>query len=213
MARNTTAKNAGGGGPARIRLVILEAESPDGDLSQVTLAVQNALRSSDGGSSTRRAITTIAQKGPPANDRPASDDAEDVETHEADDAVAETEDAGQAAPRAAKSRKPPKTPTVLDLDLNSGVSFESFARDKAPTSDHKRYLVIATWFKEHRQVPAITADHVYTCYRAVKWPTSISDFSQPLRDLKARQLLVAGEKKGEYSINHLGIAEVEKLGT
>lgn len=213
MARNTTAKNVGGGGPARIRLVILEAEAPDGDLSQITLAVQNALRSPDGAGSTRRAITTIAQKGPPANDRPAGDEAEDVEMSEADEAPSEGEASSASSPRVSQPRRPPKTPAVIDVDLMTGVSFESFAREKNPSSDLKRFLVVAAWFKDHRQLSSITADHVYTCYRAVKWSTNITDFGQPLRNLKHRQLMGAGENKGEYSINHLGIAEVEKLGT
>jgi uncharacterized protein YjhX (UPF0386 family) len=70
--------------------------------------------------------------------------------------------------------------------------------------------VIAAWFKEHRGLDAITPDHVYTCYRTLKWPLNMNDFAQPLRDLKAKQFLTSPEK-GSYAINHLGLQEVQKL--
>ena len=213
MAKGTSNKNAASNGPARIRLVILEAEAPDGDLSQITLAVQNALRSQDGGSQSRRTITTIAHKSPAHNDIPNSADGDLSEVVEhAEDETAEGE-AAPAAPRSSRTRRPPKTPNVIELDLTSPVSFENFAREKNPPSDQKKFLVVAAWFKLHRQIDAITADHVYTCYRAIKWPSNIPDFGQPLRDLKARQLMLPGEKKGSYAINHLGLSEVDQLGS
>jgi hypothetical protein len=185
-------------------LVILEAESPDGDLSQV---VQNVLRSQEIAAPTRRAaLTAIAQKLPASNDPAEPADAVEVEAAE----VAAAEESTQSAPRANRPRKG-KTPTVLPLDMTSEVSFEDFARAKNPASDHKRFLVAAAWFKEHRQLDVITVDHVYTCYRHIKWSYNIADFSQPLRDLKHRQLMDL-KAKGQYSINHLGLGEVAKLG-
>ena len=69
--------------------------------------------------------------------------------------------------------------------------------------------MVATWFKLHRGVDAINADHVYTCYRKVKWPTNIPDFVQPLRNLKFKKLMDQKEK-GLYAINHLGLSEVDE---
>lgn len=209
MARGSTPKNTGGGSPARIRLVILDAEVPDGDLSQLTTAVQNALRSPES-VPTRKAIPSLTPRNSQANERAEADEAVEMEVNEVEEDVGESEAPASAAPRTAKPRKPPRTPKVLDIDLTSEPSFEEFARSKSPQSDLKKFLVVAAWFKLHRDVDAITADHVYTCYRAVKWPSNIADFNQPLRDLKARQLFTSGAK-GQYSINHLGIAEVDKL--
>ena len=212
MARGTSPKNSGGGGPARIRLVILEAEAPDGDLTQLTTAVQNALRSPENAPA-RKSITAIPPRNSAPNDRSEPDETVDVEMHDAEDnGGAEQDGSRQVRQAVSKPRRPPRTPKVLDLDLTSGVPFEEFARAKSPSSDHKRYLVVAAWFKLHRQTEAITTDHVYTCYRAVKWPSNIVDFNQPLRDLKGRQLMTSGAK-GQYSINHLGLAEVDKLNT
>jgi hypothetical protein len=204
MARGSSAKS--GGGPARIRLVILEAETPDGDLSQVTQAVQNALRPPDGSTSTRRAITAIAQKMPPSNDAPDTADAIDAEEVEMEAAVEE------AAPSRPSGPKKYKTPTVLTtVDLTTEPSFEKFANQKNPTSVQMRFLVVAEWFKRQRGTDAIAADHVYTCFRAIGWPSGIEDFSKPLRHLKGEQLMEQ-KGKGLYAINHLGTAKVDKLG-
>ncbi|MES0100947.1 hypothetical protein [Mesorhizobium sp. M0019] len=40
MAKQSTSKN----GTSRIRFIMLDAEIPEGDLNQITLAIQNALR-------------------------------------------------------------------------------------------------------------------------------------------------------------------------
>jgi hypothetical protein len=69
---------------------------------------------------------------------------------------------------------------------------------------------VAAWFKEHGNLDSISADHVYTCYRVMKWPVNIPDFAQPLRSLKFRQLLDS-HPDGGYSINHLGLQHVNDL--
>lgn len=88
---------------------------------------------------------------------------------------------------------------VLDLDLNSATSFESFANSHPPKNDTERNLVALAWFKEHRPDEVVTANHVYTCYRALKWPSGIEDFPGVLRNLKAQQL-VKSVGRGQYEI-------------
>ncbi|HEX6000260.1 MAG TPA: hypothetical protein VFZ16_12850 [Hyphomicrobiaceae bacterium] len=204
MAKSVSGK---GSGPARIRFVMLDAEAPDGDLSQITLAVQNALRSSDGAGGARRLITTVSSKSTPTADGVEGTVEEVAEEPVEETSAPQATRAGSA--RASQPRKG-KMPTVLDLDLTSGVSFDDFARPKNPASNQKRHLVVAAWFKEHRNQDTITVDHVYTCYRSIGWPCNIPDFAQPLRELKHDQLLEL-RGKGLYAINHLGLAKVDKL--
>lgn len=197
MAKHTSKT----GGPSRVRLVILEAEIADGDLSQLTQALSNALRGP---------TTTTVQRVVTSN----SGKVITQETENADvesDAEEEYSAEAIAKPLKAKAlRKPAATPEVLDLDLNTEPSLESFAKKVNPESDRRRFLVIAAWFKEHRQLSAITAAHVYTCYRKLKWSTNIPDFSQPLRSLKHDKLFTSPER-GSFAINHLGLSEVESL--
>ena len=200
MAKQPTSKNA----TARVRFIMLEAEIQEGDLSQITAAIQNALKPTTtiiqqrlSGSSATLASGVITDGG--------EDDVIDLE--------AEVEGA-QPPSTPTRERKPPRRPTVpkvLELDLNSGVSFESFANEHSPKNDVERNLVVLAWYKEHRPDEAVTANHVYTCYRSMKWPSGIDDFSWPLRSLKKDQL-VTNPGRGQYAINHIGLARVEKMG-
>jgi hypothetical protein len=198
------AKQTTKSGTSRIRFIMLDAELPDGDLSQITAAIQNALKP-----------TTVIQQRLPATggttpllDHERNGEVVDHEVLEVD------EDSGEVAAAPAKPRTPrvrkPTTPDVLELDLTSGVSLQSFANEHSPSSEPEKNLVIAAWFKEHRDTPAITAAHVYTAYRALAWSVGFEDFSWPLRTLK-RDKFMSSPNRGEYAINHLGIAKVLKL--
>jgi len=207
MAKSSNGK---GGGSSRIRFIMLDAELSDGDLSQITNAIQNALRPT--------AMVVQQRLAGPAQVSGAIMSSNDVDAkldgNEVEDAS--PPDERQAAPtvRTPRSSKPTKyrTPKVVpDLDLKSDPSFESYAKTKKATTEIDRFLVVAAWFHDCRKVESITVDDVYTCYRAIGWSISIGDFSQPLRDLKRRQYVTSGEK-GYYSINHLGLGRVAKLG-
>ncbi|GAA0767975.1 hypothetical protein [Brevundimonas olei] len=196
MAKQPLSKS----GTSRIRFIMLDAEIPEGDLSQITAAIQNALKP-----------TTIIQQRLPAQAQALASDAElepfEVEAVEFEHA--ETSPAPKS-PRASKPRKP-TTPEVIDLDLTSDVSLASFADEHSSTSEPERYLVIAAWLKEHRDTPTVTTAHIYTCYRSLGWSVAIEDFGWPLRQLK-KDKYMASVSRGEFAINHLGIARVNKLG-
>jgi hypothetical protein len=198
MAKGTTGKTSG---TSKIRFIMVEAEIADGDIGQITQAIQNALKTSS-------PVTTQRIAGPSvkAVARDAEIDAED----EVEDAEVVEIDTPVRAPRPKVQRAAKAAPVVLDLDMTSEVSLASYVQSANPKSNFKRYLLIAAWFKEHRSIDAVTASHIYTGFRTLKWSVSIPDFSQPLRDLKSNQYMTTPEK-GHYAINHLGIAEVEKL--
>jgi hypothetical protein len=197
-------------GMSRVRFIMVEAEVADaGDLSQITQAIQNALRPAPGAvriaSSTQtrgNGAAAIAQTSQP----PLEVDEDETAEEEVESEVAEHTRTSNGP----KSPRKFRSPEVLELDLTTEPSFAAFAAERNPTSNQMRYLTVAAWFKLHRQLDAVTADHVYTCYRAVKWQSDIQDFAQPLRDLKFRKLM-QGKERGHYAINHLGLQEVEDL--
>lgn len=104
------------------------------------------------------------------------------------------------------------TPDILhDLDLKTGtVPFELFCKGKNPTSDNKKYLVIATWLKEHGKVNTITTAHIYTCYRAMSWTDYPSDWKQAFRNCKT-QGWFRSTSTDNWEINHLGLEVVNKM--
>lgn len=196
MAKQPTAKS----GTSRIRFIMIDAEIPDGDLSQITTAIHNALKPT----------TTIIQRLAPQNSSPAQE--LEFETGEDEGGEFEVIEPRVAvkAPRVSKPRKP-TTPDVLDLDMTSDLSLEAYAHEHSPSGEPERYLVIAAWFKEHRDTPNVTTSHIYTGYRSVGWSVAIEDFGWPLRQLK-KDKYMSSSTRGEYAINHLGIARVNKLG-
>jgi hypothetical protein len=197
MARASAGKV---GGTSRVRFVMMEAEIADGgDLSQFTQAMQNALRGP--------AINTVAKRiaAPPAQ---VNGD-EVAEPDVVDEQVVETEETAEAAPRPRASRKPAPKPSVINIDTTSEPALSTLAD---PGSNHGRYLILARWFHDHRGVEAITADHVWTCYRHLGWPTDIPDFAQPLRELKHKQYFTTPER-GKYAINQLGLAKAAEAAS
>lgn len=200
MAKQPASKT----GTSRIRFIMLDAEIPDGDLSQITAAIQNALKP-----------TTIIQQRllPHRATHPLIDGDTDGEIIDEDAIDLDEQESAAPTPKPARASKPrkPTTPAVLELDLTSEVSLEIFASEHPTKSEPERNLVVAAWFKEHRDTPAVTSAHVYTAYRFLKWSAGFEDFSWPLRWLK-KDKLMSSPGRGEYAINHLGIDRVNKLG-
>jgi hypothetical protein len=197
--------------PARFRLIVMEAEIPAGsDLTQIVHAVQNAIRPAVTTFSARppRALNAPAHNGTlsetlePEGEEPPLDQADDVEV------VQET----ARSPRPTR-RTTPKVPDVMnDLDLTSAVPLKDYATQKNPQTQNDRFLVVIAWFKQYRGITAVTAGHVYTCYRHMSWPCVIlPDFAQPLRNLKSKQI-IDGDRQTGYSLGLLGQGRVDKMG-
>jgi hypothetical protein len=191
-------------GMSRIRFIMVEAEIADGELSQITAAIQNALKPAT--IMAPRATPQLAAVAAPVNGDLAVDDPDEAEEAEIE-AVP-----GTASNKPRRVRKP-TTPEVLDVDMTSDVSLEAFVAQHPVDSEPDKNLVIAAWFKEHRNTDAVKASHIYTAYRQLKWPAGFDDFTWPLRYLKKDQYMVAGATRGEYSINRLGLDRVRKMNT
>lgn len=194
-------------GVTKVRFVMLEAEGPEGDLSQIFSAIQNAVKPT----ATVVQQRIISSSAPPAMlpesgvDMEASDDFVD---RSADDSV-ETPTTSSKPAKDQKPRSYPK-PQVLDADLSAGVPWEDYANARKPDNDKDRFLVAAAWWTEHGGEEAIGISHVYTLYKKMRWPSAIADFAWPLRSLKKDGLLKSGGR-GLYIINHIGLGRVEEM--
>jgi len=198
VARSTS--KGSGGGTSKIRFIMLDADLVDGDLSQITHAISSALGRL-GNSGRLQSPTAVKQM-----------EAGLAEQGEPEDEAESGAESPDADVRPSRPRRPRKilAPKVLnDIDWKSGeMSFQKLAEDAKPTSDLMKHLVVAYWFKLHRGLQSVTADHAYTCYKKMSWSADIADFIQPFRDLARRG---DGEVKGgTFSINHIGEDKVEK---
>ena len=198
MAKSQTPK----GGPSRIRFVMLEADVQDGDLSQITQAIQNAFRSTPSPSrpATPQARLIASERHPsdPSADNGAGND----------DIDGEAIDALPTVGKAPRKRSVAKTPDVLsDIDTESSPSLKNFVSGFDAKTGVDKYLVIALWFRDARSTNSFTVDHIYTCFRLLNWSTSSSDFSKPLKNLRDEQSLTGGAKG--YSLTLVGAGKIE----
>ncbi len=201
MARQPASKS----GVTKVRFMMLEAEGTEADLSQIFSAIQSAVKPNSIVIQQRVSTTPAAQAalGDPSND--ASEE-KAIEMVDADEGEPEK----PKRPKLKSVRKP-VTPEVLDFDFETDLSLADFAsRHSGVDSDTDRYLLIAAWFKEHRDVAAVTTSHIYTGYRTLDWSVSIDDFGSILRYLKSQRFMNSGNR-GEYVINHIGLGKVKKL--
>ncbi len=194
-----------GNGTSRIRFIMLEAEMPEGDLTQITNAIQNALRpaSVSGPRVPKASVQMIGS---------AEQDEDDDEV--IDSSVDEDDEAPKAATAKSEPAKPrrPAKRKVVEIQLDAEVSLASYVDQYPPKSDQDKYLVSVAFLCEHRkELEGVTADHVYTCLRKMSWSTGTKDFAQPLRNLKLNQFLDQGPSKGTYVPNHIGYDKVHKL--
>jgi hypothetical protein len=77
-----------------------------------------------------------------------------------------------------------------------------------------KYVVVAVWLKEFKNVDEFTIHHIYTAFDNLGWKAQIPvDHSQPLRDLKGKKHFVTKEKGAKgYKVSWQGTQYVENLG-
>lgn len=195
MAKNSAKPS----GTSRIKFIMFDAEIADDQIQSVTQAISNALRGANP-IPTRLPASPAQLNGNgsaavPVQEPEYVEDAEEVESV----------DVTPTAPRKKQQRRAAPKPTVIQIDTDSEPPLSSLGAFK---SNHKGYLAIAAWLHDYRDTPAVTQDHIYSCYRLLGWPTDILDFAQPLRELKHKQYFTTPER-GKYAINQLGLQKAK----
>jgi hypothetical protein len=193
-------------GHARFRITIVEGEGNTVGLQQIAQTIANANRTFIQYAPPPLSLPAVAwngsQQGSAADSQPVIDLA---------DQVISARTPPKKAPSIAAKRRSP-TPNVIDLDLVHGkLPFVAYYHQKNPGTNHsKRYLVIAAWLKEYRQLTEITDDHVYTCYRMLNLNT-VDDVGSVFRNCKKRGWFYTGSKRGAFAITHVGLNQVNDL--
>ena len=201
--------NRGDHGNTRIRFIMLEADGDAADLHQIAQAISQAVRPT---TVIQQVAAPPAMPALPAN-APLRSNGADPDLHPSveivDESITTSPPAARKSP--AKKRKL-RTPEILaDLDLTSGtVPFVQYFNEKNPGNHSKRYLVIAAWLKEYRQLDAISIDHIYTCYRMVNLNV-VDDVGSILRGCKDRGWFNHTDQPGWYAINHVGLNQVNSM--
>jgi hypothetical protein len=191
----------------KIRFVMLEADLSDGNLSELTAAITQALKPA------APTVRFLNGKIPAQlnGGAPAAPDEEDLIEGEIDDA-SETDAAGVTSEKAARTprgpKKPPKAPEYLPDLITDLPGFKEFAKQKNPTSKNQQYLVAAYWLKKFGGTATVTADMIYTCYKTAPWPAGFNDWNQTFHNLVNVELM-RRVGKGEFAINPTGEHQVD----
>lgn len=197
MARQTKSTS----GNSKIRFIMLEADMDSGDLSEITAAIQNALKPK---AQIEQRIVYVEDKHFDSDS--LKNDSDAAEFTEVDEGLVAPD-----RPRRSATKRSYPTPQVVDVDWATDPTIEQFAASHPASTTNDKYLVVLAWFKDVHEQHAVSTNDVYTAFRKLEWPTNIKDFSQPLRDLKSQQI-VTGSSKDGFQINHLGLDRVKKLG-
>ena len=121
--------------------------------------------------------------------------------------------AAATAAKPKREKKAAKVPEVLSFDPNDAdVSMGDFFSQHDTSSQFNKYLVIAAWFKRHKNVDEITVSHVYTCYQLMKWQAP-DNMSQPFQDMKRLRSYFDKGGQGGWCINIVGMNEVDRIRT
>ena len=186
---------------SKVRIVVFEMEGGDKAISESLATIATALTRPQ---APQRAVIITS---PTLEGKSISESTQGALFIDSDDEVEPS----------LEQTKTPKTrkvysPKVLELDLDGGEKpWRQYAADKNPSSHNSRFLVCLQWLKDSLQVEGATDDHVFTLYKAAKWPTDIPDFSSPFRALiKSQEISRPG--RGLYAINHIGSHKVGELG-
>jgi hypothetical protein len=211
-----TSKPSEQNGKVKFRIIEFEMEGSDETLHDSLKNIAAAFARA-GAAPTAKAIRQEGQRQLESNGTaaPASDDGlVDVDVGEDEDSVGA---ATQPPKRATSPRKSKIAPVKVigDIRLDDvSPTLKEFCLEKMPSGDLSRYLVIAYWFKNCKDLPDLTPGHFYTAYRLMSWNTP-RDPAQPIRDLRhnRRGKFSPGQAPGTSTINHIGENSVNEMGS
>lgn len=146
---------------------------------------------------------------PELTDAEAIDEAMEIEVEEAVEERAPTRKA--STPRAKPKVK--NYTAIEDPGFNTTTpTLKDFATQKSPSTDPKKLLVIAYWFKHHLKQQDVSNEAFYTAFRAIGWP--VPNIAQTLRELRASrdQRLIKGSEANSSAIGLLGENVVDEMG-
>jgi hypothetical protein len=189
---------------SKVRIFYVDADLAPGDLSELTNTLTTAIRPTHALSRTGQ-LQRLTPGTPDGDGNGAGDTP--VYLDERAEVIEEPVDETTTP----KARRNYRKPQPVDMDMTAGGKkpFEQYAVEKGPTAHRGKYLVTAAWLHDFANLQAITADHVFTCYKAADWTFDVTDPTVTFRQLKKEGLGTL--KRGTFSINHLGLAEVKKM--
>jgi hypothetical protein len=135
-----------------------------------------------------------------------------VDTPDESEEVEATPDV--ATPAAAKAKKARIPYTFMDdfnLAPEGKTSWNDYvAAHGSPEGVEERFMLASAWAQTHGGADPFTGGHLFTLFRAQKWPTQ-ADMTQPLRKMKSRKSYYDNPEFGKWRMTGIGLADAEKI--
>ena len=190
----------------KVRVIEFELEGSNATVENSIRQLTTALTPRNG------SVKVLPPKAPNKELSTASTEVEDViDAEVVDEETNVTDSETTSAKKAARVKSKPKPPNYIhDLMVGDQLkAFKEFAKEKAPTSRPKQYLVATYWLREHGGSPTVNADKIYTCFRNAPWPLGFTDWRAPFDSLvHTEHMRKVGV--GEFAINPPGEEAVTK---
>ena len=213
-----TPSKVSGNAKVKFRVFEFEMDGSDESIQDTMKTLAAALTRGGHGSVpvTRRlkpdAAAALAGAAAEADADDESTDEED-ENHVEDAIVKPTSERKASAPR-----KPPVVKVLPGISFTDvEPTLKAFYESKNPGKNiTANYLVVAYWYKNHRGIEDLTADHFHTAFRQVGFNTP-RNAMQPIRDLRNSRdgRMMGGTAPGTSAIHHLGenyVNDMNKAG-
>ena len=194
-------KDAETKGRVKFRIIEFELDGNDSTLQESLRSLATAIQGRNSGLPTKRMLNGTPSGTSDAVIPPSEGEDSESETDVSDESREQEPAERQSNPRGPRSYKEPQ---ILQIRSRYTAVAEISLDAKNPEADAERYLLIAAWLKEARNIAEVGGDHIYTCYRAMGFYPP-KDAVQPLRDMKKQGWFVKGAAKGTYTINHIGL--------
>lgn len=218
MARNSNNRSNDGNNrvSGKVRFIMLETEIYEGNLSEITQAIANAVRPAPiiqqviQSPQSPAALLTADNKNDHTNGsgQNGRQTVMDVPDHEDADEV----HVAPPAPKRQPTERKPFQGKVMHLDWDSGeMPFLKFVAEKKPKTNIARYLTVSAWFKQYRNLDIINANHVYNAYLKAKWKLLFDMGATFRKGAEKDKRYFELKSNGHYSITTYGLDEVVKL--
>jgi hypothetical protein len=114
-----------------------------------------------------------------------------------------------------KGKKPPSVPKYTFMDgfniSPEGVpSLTDYCTEKEPQTVNDKFLVASAWLQTRGGADPFTGQHLFTCFRAMKWDTQV-DMAQPLRQLKSDRSYYENPSRGQWRLTTIGLQAAESI--
>jgi hypothetical protein len=149
----------------------------------------------------------------PAAQLPAGPDVIDAEAREAEDDEFEPAAAEPAASNGRPKRvyEPRKYSFLPDFNVSpADMPFKQFIGDRPNLGEYEKYILASAWIMRHGSLDTFTPNHVFTCFRAMQWKQQV-DFSQPMRQMKAKKSYFETPTKGTWRLTGIGLEEADHI--